>query len=207
MSGNSARRILLVDDAAVIRETLSRILVAAGYVVQTAMDGLGAIAKLRDGLPDLTITDLKMPRMSGHEFLKVVRHRFPRMPVIVLSGDAHLMRELEKDVHAEAFLPKQELRYEDLLRLVAELVDTAPARNTASHLDSQPVQVNWDSDDLGVVACTECLRSFKLNYNGKTARIQRTVACAHCGGLLRLSVENDNAEGAGIQGFTNPSDP
>jgi CheY-like chemotaxis protein len=73
MVGQLGNRVLLVDDEALIRKVISGYLVAAGYVVQTAVDGLDALGKLRAGLPDLIISDLNMPRMSGNEFLAIVR--------------------------------------------------------------------------------------------------------------------------------------
>src|ERR1039458_2031523 len=87
MVGQLGNRVLLVDDEPLIRKLISGNLVAAGYVVQTAADGLDALGKLRAGLPDLIISDLNMPRMSGLEFLAVVRTRFPQIPVIVISSE------------------------------------------------------------------------------------------------------------------------
>ena len=57
-------------------------------MVRTAVDGLDAIGKLRAVLPDLIISDLNMPRMSGLELLEVVRIRFPQIPVMVISSKA-----------------------------------------------------------------------------------------------------------------------
>ena len=43
--------------------------------------------ELRQSLPDMIISDLSMPNMSGFEFLSVVRRRFPHIPVIAISGN------------------------------------------------------------------------------------------------------------------------
>jgi len=56
--GQVSDRVLLVDDEALIRKLISTYLVAAGYVVRVAVDGLDALEKLRAGLPDLIISDL-----------------------------------------------------------------------------------------------------------------------------------------------------
>src|ERR1019366_10029535 len=99
MVGQPGKRVLLVDDESLIRKLISGNLVAAGYVVQTAADGLDALAKLRTGLPDLIISDLNMPRMSGLELLGVVRRRFPQIPVIAVSADDEMPEGLAADAH------------------------------------------------------------------------------------------------------------
>ncbi len=58
-----------------------------GYEVLTAADGVDALHALSKSLPDLIISDLNMPRMSGFEFLAVVRERFPHIATIAISGE------------------------------------------------------------------------------------------------------------------------
>ena len=85
MSGFS-HRILVVDDEQAIRETAKAILTMQGYEILTAIDGFDGLVQLRRSLPDIIISDLSMPNMSGIEFLSVVRKRFPHIPVIAMSG-------------------------------------------------------------------------------------------------------------------------
>ncbi|HWS17077.1 MAG TPA: response regulator [Candidatus Elarobacter sp.] len=73
-------RVLFVDDEPPVRITGAAVLQAAGYEVLTAADGLEALHALDEALPDIIISDLRMPNMSGFEFLAVVRNRFPRFP-------------------------------------------------------------------------------------------------------------------------------
>src|SRR5208283_5985033 len=82
----SENSVLLVDDDPSIREILSMELEEAGFKAQQAEDGIDGLVKLRDELPKVIISDLQIPRMSGIEFISVVRRRFPSIPVIVLSG-------------------------------------------------------------------------------------------------------------------------
>jgi CheY-like chemotaxis protein len=79
-------RILVVDDEPLIRETARMILEGEGYEVLTAADGLEGLHSLNKSLPDLVISDLNMPRMTGFEFLAVVRLRFPHIATIAMSG-------------------------------------------------------------------------------------------------------------------------
>jgi CheY-like chemotaxis protein len=84
--GNFHHRILL-NQLEQIRRVSQDLLSHAGYEVRTARDGFEALAVMRSGypLPDLIITDLKMPSMSGFELLSVVRRRFSQIPVIVYN--------------------------------------------------------------------------------------------------------------------------
>jgi CheY-like chemotaxis protein len=82
----SKRQILVVDDDPSVRETLALLLISAGYDVATAGDGFGALLQLRKMLPDVIVTDLDMPDMSGFELLSVVRRRFPRILTQAKSG-------------------------------------------------------------------------------------------------------------------------
>ena len=86
----STRRILIVDDHAVVREGLARILAAAGedWAVGEASSGFQAIEWLRRERADLVIVDLSMPGMSGLELIRRIRDEFGRMAVLVLSMHA-----------------------------------------------------------------------------------------------------------------------
>jgi len=79
-------RILVVDDEPSIRGAVREILESQGYEVLTAADGLDGLHALSKSLPDLIISDLNMPRMSGFEFLAIVRARFPHIATIAVSG-------------------------------------------------------------------------------------------------------------------------
>ena len=67
MSNFSTATILFVDDDQAMREVVALILNEEGYDVSTAADGLDALAQMRSLTPDLIISDLHMPRMSGFE--------------------------------------------------------------------------------------------------------------------------------------------
>lgn len=75
-------RVLVVDDKPSICETASVILEREGYEVLTVAEGLDGLQALSKSLPDLIISDLNMPRMSGFEFLAIVRKRFPHIATI-----------------------------------------------------------------------------------------------------------------------------
>ena len=66
-------QILVVDDDPVVRTTLGMFLMSAGYDVATADNGITAVAHLSSTVPDLLVTDLNMPLMSGVELISHVR--------------------------------------------------------------------------------------------------------------------------------------
>src|SRR5579859_5361608 len=99
-------RILMVDDDDSVREVFSLMLREKGYEVATAENGFDALLKLKDVIiPDVIISDLNMPKMSGFEFLSVVRRRFPKISVIASSG-AYGSRAVPTGVLADAFYAK-----------------------------------------------------------------------------------------------------
>jgi len=88
-------RLLIIDDEAVIRDGLKRILEREAFVVETCASGYGGIEILQKRDFDLIITDLKMPGMSGIEVLKSVRTLQPHTPVMLITGYASVDTAVE----------------------------------------------------------------------------------------------------------------
>jgi DNA-binding NtrC family response regulator len=78
--------ILVVDDEANARNALAELLRDEGYRVETAADGFKALGKLEEGVPDLVLTDLKMPGMGGVELLERVRAQHEETIVVVMTA-------------------------------------------------------------------------------------------------------------------------
>ncbi|MDX2194106.1 MAG: response regulator, partial [Gemmatimonadales bacterium] len=80
-------RVLLVDDAVVVRRMLTDLLTAEPdiEVAGTAPNGRVALAKLDQLAPDLVVLDVEMPEMDGLQTLRELRQRRPRLPVIMFS--------------------------------------------------------------------------------------------------------------------------
>ncbi|MBC7385025.1 MAG: sigma-54-dependent Fis family transcriptional regulator [Cryobacterium sp.] len=88
-SGSNALSILLVDDDLASLGSTRKILEFAGYSVETAGDGQAAIERIRlVGAPriDLVISDVRMPRMTGLEFLRALRHAGKTIPVVLMTA-------------------------------------------------------------------------------------------------------------------------
>jgi CheY-like chemotaxis protein len=118
-------RILVVDDDLSIRETAKLILESEGFEVLTAADGVEGLHSLSKSLPDLIISDLNMPRMSGFEFLAVVRQRFPHIPTIAMSG-GHSSGEMPVGTLADIFLQKGIYTIRELPHEVRKLLAASP---------------------------------------------------------------------------------
>jgi CheY-like chemotaxis protein len=102
---NSQITILVVDDDAALRHSVSLVLGSEGYCVRCAEDGVSALEQIREATPDILLSDLQMPGMSGFELLSLVRHRFPEIFVIAFSG-AYSGDEVPSGVAADAFYAK-----------------------------------------------------------------------------------------------------
>lgn len=104
---SAKRRILVVDDEDALRTVLSAELNSEGYDVNTAADGLEALAELQKNGFDLVLLDIKMPNMNGFEVLKVIKEKYAETKVIMLTGFADLKNAIEsKKLGAEDFVSK-----------------------------------------------------------------------------------------------------
>src|SRR5262249_2300283 len=81
-------RVLFVDDSIAVRKIAERALSAMGAQVTVAVDGLDALAKLRERPVDIVLTDVEMPPMHGFELLRELRAvpAYRELPIIVLSS-------------------------------------------------------------------------------------------------------------------------
>ncbi len=86
MSTSKTGKILIVDDNDQMCSLLADILELFDYQAHQAKDGEEALSKLKQDRFDLVITDLRMPKMSGTELLKLIKKDQPRLPVVVVSG-------------------------------------------------------------------------------------------------------------------------
>ena len=127
MKKDQKYRILLVDDDPMVLESMAMVLESDGYEVLTAKHGLDALVQLEHALPDIVISDLNMPEMSGFEFLPIVRKRFPMIPLLAISGICDSADRLPNGVIADAFYAKGRHRPERLLRTVADLIQSDAA--------------------------------------------------------------------------------
>jgi two-component system nitrogen regulation response regulator NtrX len=78
--------ILVVDDEPAIRDLVSGLLEDEGYTVRSAPDGLAAVEAVEQDMPNLILTDLYMPGLDGLGLIAQLRHKWSRLPIVVLSA-------------------------------------------------------------------------------------------------------------------------
>jgi CheY-like chemotaxis protein len=185
--------LLVVDDDESVRDVFALLLEKEGYHVTTANNGFDALLKLKEMVPALIISDLNMPKMSGFEFLSVVRRRFPQVSVIASSG-AYASKIVPSGVLADAFYAKGEDTAEELLNSVAALIQTS-ATQASSHRDtSAPVWIPRNGKDSNgipyiVITCTECLRSFPLNVTTEENPEVLKTRCLFCSNTVKYIID------------------
>ena len=174
--------LLVVDDESLVRTCLSEILSGAGYAVQIASDGFSALAAIREDIPDLILSDLNMPGMSGFEFLSIVRRRFPSIRVIAMSS-AFSGVDLPKGVAADAFYQKG-THPTFMLRVVEDMIRPGQSLVTRRLRHLAPIWVptnghNASGETYVTITCPECLRAFPQVFDQSAATPLET-RCAWC---------------------------
>ena len=116
--------VMVVDDSITMRKVTQRVLERADLEVITAKDGIDAVEKLQERIPDIMLLDIEMPRMDGYELASYMKNdsRLRGVPIMMItsrSGDKHRQRALEIGVERYLGKPYQEA---DLLRQVHEML-------------------------------------------------------------------------------------
>jgi len=117
--------VMVVDDSITMRKVTSRVLERHEYEVSTAKDGVDAVEKLHERVPDLMLLDIEMPRMDGYELATHMKAdpRLRNVPIIMItsrSGEKHRQRALDIGVDRYLGKPYQEA---ELLVQISEVLE------------------------------------------------------------------------------------
>jgi CheY-like chemotaxis protein len=187
---NLRASLLVVDDQPLIRTCLSELLFDHGYGVRSARDGFSALAEIRKEIPDLIVSDLNMPGMSGFELLSVVRRRFPSIPVIAMSSQFSGV-ELPVGVAADAFYEKGgDPGF--LLEMLEDITHPKTSCLVDHRLLSAPIWIPTNGHDPAgepyvMVICSECLRTFPQILGGDSDPIHHTN-CRYCHNPIQYAI-------------------
>lgn len=178
-------RLLVVDDEPSLRTSLSLVLRQLGYDVRSAGDGFSALSEIREETPDILLSDLNMPGMSGFELLSVVRRRFPEIPVIAMSG-TFSGSKVPHGVPADAFYEKSS-GIDLLLATITGLTKARELADTEAPIWISKNGYNSSGEAYITLACPECLRGFP-HLLGTSTCLTNETNCIHCGFSIRYAV-------------------
>jgi len=121
---SEAPLILVVDDSLTVRKITTRLLTREGFRVDSAKDGVDALEKMHDLVPDVVLLDVEMPRMDGFELARVMRNEegLKHVPIIMITSrtaDKHRNHAMEIGVNVYLGKPYQE---QQLLDHIAEQI-------------------------------------------------------------------------------------
>ncbi|MEO5962827.1 MAG: response regulator [Thermomonas sp.] len=116
--------VMVVDDSVTMRKVTSRVLERNNFEVATAKDGIDALERMADMIPDLMLLDIEMPRMDGYELATAMKAdpRMRNVPIIMITsrtGEKHRQRAMDLGVQGYLGKPYQEV---ELMRNVFDLL-------------------------------------------------------------------------------------
>src|SRR5215467_11428794 len=181
--------ILVVDDDWGVRETLTLLLSAAGYITSAAGDAVEALQRIKKHAPTLLLCDLEMPKMSGYELLSIVRRQFPEIAVIAMSG-SYASDAVPEDVIADAFYSKGDKRPPELFRIVEEVIGKSAAGLRSNETAPAPTWARCVGKDrrgtsFVLVTCADCLRSFSVTMSSEKLSGVYEARCIFCTSEIR----------------------
>jgi len=180
-------KLLIVDDEPSTRELLGQIFREMGHPVQVAEDGFAALEEIRTDVPDILLSDLNMPRMSGFELLSVVRRKLPDIYVIATSG-AFSGDEVPNGIAADAFHEKA-TGLGGLFAIVKSALVAKPVRAgsaASTPIWISPLRGNTSGNTRVLLSCPECLRSFSLGV-GPADFVIRETSCVYCASTIHYA--------------------
>ena len=152
------KRVLLIDDEPAVRRNLTMSLMQEDYEIEPCENGVKGLNKLemykKLGLPiDCVITDLRLPDIDGVKILKTVKNKYPKTPVVVITGygDDNVIKEIEME-ECDGYLDKP-FNPEELISLLAKIRDgkeevKKEEKPVAKTVSSYVMMKFSDSDDL-----------------------------------------------------------
>ncbi len=182
----TATKLLIVDDEPLMRALTAQIFRQRGHEVQTAVDGFSALRTMRSWMPDVLISDLNMPGMSGFELLSIVRRRLAAIYVVATSG-AYTGEELPVGIAADAFHAKGtgikalveqiEISAKERPSLLRGLSASAPIWTSRSKTAASGERPGGTA--YAMISCPECMRALPQVLSDEIMTIHETK-CMYC---------------------------
>ena len=145
-----ARHILVVDDEPQITRVLRTTLSTHGYELRVANDGDAALDVMKNWTPDLVITDLSMPNMTGIELCRKIRTR-SQIPIIVLSVKGEERTKIEAlDAGADDYITKPFSMNELLARVRAQLRRTPAVQGGVRSIEAGDFNIDLEAHSVHI---------------------------------------------------------
>ena len=123
MTTAPAPRLLLIDDETGILESLRILLKGEGFNTTVALGGRAGLDRLDDGEPDVVLSDIRMPDVTGVQVLAAVRERYPSCPVILMTAQATLQSAMQAVNEGAFYYIQKPFRNDELLAIVRRALE------------------------------------------------------------------------------------
>jgi two-component system response regulator HydG len=126
--------VLVVDDESGILETLRILLRDSGFAVETAQGGKAGLDALRLVMPDIVLTDVRMPQVSGIDLLDAVKQIDPGTPVILMTAQASLQTAIQAVNQGAFYYIQKPFSNDDLVAICRRAAEYRALRSENQHL-------------------------------------------------------------------------
>lgn len=196
-------KILLVEDDQSLREIYGIRLTAEGYEIVPAGDGEEALAVAVRERPDLIISDVMMPKISGFDMLDILRSTPETKDIKVimmtaLSSDDQ--RERGESLGADRFLVKSQVGIEDVVNAVHEVLDQNTGAGTSNTMNTEP-GFSQPIDGSGVFQVQQQVEQYTIPQNQPQV-IQQQMAQPTATQQVAPDISNQPAYGQPNTAFT-----
>ena len=176
-------KILVVDDSAIDRKLATRLLEKiSDWSIDVEPDGARALERMSCDLPDVVVTDLQMPEMTGHELIDAVTRDYPFVPVVVMTSRGDELSAVKVlEAGASSFVCKNRLA-NDLVDTVERVLAAAGKRRAEQSLieqmDSVQAQFHIDNNATMIASLVSHLQKLvrDMNVLSESERLRVGVA-------------------------------
>src|SRR5690349_19960804 len=135
--------ILVVDDEMGILDVLRILLKGEGFEVTTAQGGKAGLEALKGSPPDIVLTDIKMPGVSGTEILSAVREQDPETPVILMTAQASPQSAIQAVNQGAFYYIQKPFSNDDLVATVLPCAEQRLLKAENKHLQQEIRRLEW----------------------------------------------------------------
>jgi DNA-binding response OmpR family regulator len=121
VSANPTRRVLVVEDDVVVADGLAELLRAFGYEVAVVHGGLQAMAAAEEFAAEVVVLDVHLPDIGGEVVYRLLRQRWPQMPVVFSSGHVRDLAEVTSGDRTRVTLLRKPYEGERLVEAIERL--------------------------------------------------------------------------------------